>query len=68
MNQLSKKLSKKCKKMLSDKIKVNMNEYKNKTVLKNKKRFKNRSQVIAVSYSQLKKYYPKCFKQYIIQK
>ncbi len=48
-----KKRVSKCRKYLSEKIKINMNELKN-------GRFKNRKQAIAVSYSQVKKDHPAC--------
>jgi len=44
-----------CKNKLSDKIRVNMREFK-------KGNFKSRKQAIAVSYSQVKKKYPECKK------
>jgi len=42
-----------CREMLSDKISINMKEYK-------KGRYSSPKQSIAVSYSQIKKMYPKC--------
>jgi len=47
--------TKRCKKYLSKKIAINMNEYK-------EGRFKSPQQAIAVSYSQVKKKYPSCKK------
>jgi hypothetical protein len=50
----SKRRSKsKCKKYLQDKIRINMDEYK-------EGRYSSRSQAIAVSYSQVLKKHPKC--------
>lgn len=49
----SKKLSAKCKKFLQKKIRINMGEYKS-------GRFKSRAQALAVSYSQMRKKFPKC--------
>jgi len=43
----------KCRKALSKKIAINMDEFKH-------GRFVSRAQAIAVSYSQVKKHYPKC--------
>jgi hypothetical protein len=48
-------LKKLCRSKLSKKIKINMNEYK-----KGNKRIKSPLQAIAISYSQIKKKYPKC--------
>jgi len=48
-------LKKFCRSKLSNKIKINMNEYK-----KGNKRIKSAIQAIAVAYSQVKKKYPKC--------
>lgn len=45
--------TKKCKSLLKDKIKINMREYK-------QGRWLNPKQAIAVSFSQIKKKYPKC--------
>jgi hypothetical protein len=56
------KRSKKCKKLLSNKIKTNTREFKKKSILRNGRKFKSRSQAIAVSYSQIKKTNPKCFR------
>ena len=44
---------KKCRSLLSKKIGINMNEYKS-------GRYSSPSQAIAVSYSQIKKWYPSC--------
>jgi hypothetical protein len=44
---------KNCKSKLSRKIKINMKEYKS-------GRYKSRQQALAVSYSQIKKKYPRC--------
>jgi hypothetical protein len=44
-----------CRGKLSNKIKINMKEYK-----KGNKRIKSHIQAIAISYSQVKKKYPKC--------
>lgn len=44
---------KECKKRLSNKIIINMEEYKS-------GRYKSRQQALAVSYSQIKKKYPSC--------
>ncbi len=54
--------SKKCKKLLSNKIKTNTREYRKKSILRNGKKFKSKTQVIAVSYSQLRKTNPSCFR------
>jgi len=51
-----------CKKQLSDKIRINMREFKKGTILKNGRPITSRKQAIAISYSQIKKMYPKCFK------
>ncbi len=53
--------SKKCRKLLSNKIKINTREFKNRSILRNGRRFKSRSQAIAVSFSQMKKTHPRCF-------
>ena len=47
------KRNSKCRKVLSKKIAINMDEFKH-------GRFVSRAQAIAVSYSQVKKHYPKC--------
>lgn len=47
------KKSRKCRDRLSDKIAINMREYKN-------GRYKSPKQAIAVSYSQINKMYPNC--------
>ena len=54
----SRKSSKKtlCKKRLSQKIAINMDEYKT-------GRYKSRGQAIAVSYAQVKKMFPRCKKE-----
>lgn len=44
-----------CRSKLSNKIKINMKEYK-----QGNKRIKSAIQAIAISYSQVKKKYPKC--------
>ena len=44
-----------CRNKLSNKIKINMKEYK-----QGNKKIKSPSQAIAISYSQVKKKYPKC--------
>ena len=44
----------KCKKYLQDKIRINMDEY------KNMDRYVSRAQAIAVSYSQTIKKHPRC--------
>ena len=44
-----------CRSKLSNKIKINMKEYK-----QGNKRIKSPSQAIAIAYSQIKKKYPKC--------
>ena len=46
-----------CRKKLSDKIRVNMDELK-------KGRWKSRAQAIAISYQQVKKRYPSCKKYF----
>lgn len=46
-----------CRSKLSNKIKINMKEYK-----KGNKRIKSHIQAIAIAYSQIKKKYPKCSK------
>jgi len=46
-------MEKKCKNYLQDKIRINMREYED-------GRWKSRQQAIAVSYSQIAKYYPMC--------
>lgn len=62
IRKVSKKSTKKstkkslCKKRLSDKIAINMREYKT-------GRYKSRGQAIAVSYSQVKKMFPRCNKE-----
>ena len=48
-------LKKFCRTKLSNKIKINMREYKNKS-----KKIKSPLQAIAIAYSQIKKKYPKC--------
>lgn len=48
-------LKKTCRTKLSDKIKINMKEYK-----KGNKRIISPLQAIAIAYSQIKKKYPKC--------
>jgi transcriptional regulator with AAA-type ATPase domain len=60
---IKKRLTKaQCKKRLSNKIKTNIREFKNKVKRRgsNKLLFKSRAQAIAVSYSQVKKKYPEC--------
>ena len=44
-----------CRSKLSNKIKINMKEYK-----QGNKRIKSAIQAIAIAYSQIKKKYPKC--------
>ena len=51
--KMSRKISRKCQKALSNKIKINMKEYKS-------GRYKSRKQAIAVSYSQTQKSHPEC--------
>lgn len=46
-----------CRSKLSNKIKINMKEYK-----QGNKRIKSGIQAIAISYNQIKKKYPKCSK------
>ena len=46
-----------CRSKLSNKIKINMKEYK-----QGNKKIKSALQAIAISYSQIKKKYPKCSK------
>ena len=53
----SKRPSRKCREHLSDKIRINMLEYKN-------GRYKSPKQAIAVSYSQVQKMHPTC-KRYL---
>ncbi len=48
-------LKKYCRSKLSNKIKINMKEYK-----QGNKKIKSHQQAIAISYSQIKKKYPKC--------
>lgn len=48
-------LKKFCRTKLSNKIKINMREYK-----KGNKKIKSPLQAIAIAYSQIKKKYPKC--------
>lgn len=48
-------LKKYCRSKLSNKIKINMKEYKQKN-----KKIKSPMQAIAIAYSQIKKKYPKC--------
>jgi len=48
-------LKKYCTSKLSNKIRINMKEHK-----KGNKKIKSPSQAIAISYSQVKKKYPKC--------
>lgn len=48
---------KECKKRLSNKIRINMKEFK-------RGRYVSRKQAIAVSYSQIKKKYPECKKYF----
>ena len=48
-------LKKYCRSKLSNKIRINMKEYK-----QGNKKIKSPSQAIAISYSQVKKKYPKC--------
>lgn len=48
-------LKKFCRTKLSNKIKINIREYKNKN-----KKIKSPLQAIAIAYSQIKKKYPKC--------
>ena len=54
-----KKTQSECKKKLSKKIKINMEELKT-------GKFSSRSQAIAVSYSQIKKKYPDCNQYFYI--
>lgn len=56
------KKSKKCKKLLHNKIRINTREFKRGSILRNGRRLKSRSQAIAVSFSQVKKINPKCFR------
>jgi len=50
-----------CKKMLSKKIKKNITEMNNKKLKSSSGKFVNdRKMAIAISYSQLKRKYPKC--------
>ena len=51
--KMSRKMSRKCQKALSNKIKINMKEYKT-------GRYISPKQAIAVSYSQTIKKYPRC--------
>ena len=53
----TRKTKSKCRQRLSDKIKINMKEYKHGL-------FKTRKQAIAVSYSQTLKRYPRCKKSF----
>jgi hypothetical protein len=46
-------LSRRCKNALKKKVEINIKEYK-------KGRYVSRAQAVAVSYSQIKKKYPKC--------
>ena len=48
-------LKKYCRNKLSNKIKINMKEYK-----QGNKKIKSPMQAIAIAYSQIKKKYPKC--------
>ena len=50
-----KSLKKFCQEKLSEKIRINMREFK-------KGRFQSRNQAIAISYSQVAKMYPECAK------
>jgi hypothetical protein len=52
----ARRTSGKCKNLLKDKIKINMDEYKS-------GRFKSPQQAIAVSYAQIKKYHPRCVRE-----
>jgi len=53
-----------CKKALSDKIRINMREFKEGRLMASKHKVKSRKQVLAISYSQIKKMYPRCLKHF----
>jgi len=49
-----------CKDFLRQKIAINMREFKNGKLMSNNRPVKSRAQVLAISYSQVKKGNPRC--------